>query len=326
MLRQRVDSAALQNEATIIRIGGVAAIRAIVWVRRWRVDRVAFKTKPRLSGSEGSQRSEQSYRRGAVAGSRGPSKRSHDYPGWRDCSDRSNRIGRRRRILPVRPAIMHPPTATQSAGSELGRLLRGQRMIRFSARGRNHERGERNRKGGCGRVVGLRRQIRKRGWQPAAGERQPGTSGGRVLSLLVNAFTSRQNASDVHPGQAAGDEGPPPGVTRMKNPLNLIVVTMAVAWPLASATAVEPGRAGRLVLVAGRRDRRRWGLGRSGGIDSAVRGRVRRRGDAVLRRDDRPSRPEDRPRWARHHDRGHGPGGERRRRRSGGEGGAERAA
>ena len=37
----------------------------------------------------------------------------------------------------------------------------------------------------------------------------------------------------------------------MKYPLNLIVVTMAMACPLTSATAVEPGQAGRLVLVAG---------------------------------------------------------------------------
>jgi hypothetical protein len=62
-----------------------------------------------------------------------------------------------------------------------------------------------------------------------------------------------------------------------------------------------------------RRDRRRWGPGRSGRADRAVRGRLRPRGDTVLRRTDRQPRPEDRPGRTRHDDRGHRPQGERRR-------------
>ena len=135
----------------------------------------------------------------------------------------------KRTAHPVRRAKMNPPSATKSAGVELCRLFLRQRMIRSSAGGRNDEGGERDRKGGFGRLAGLPRQTLNRGWQPAAGERLPGTSGGRVLSLLVNNSASRQNASEVHPGQAARDEGTPPGVTRMKNPLNLIIVTMAMA-------------------------------------------------------------------------------------------------
>ena len=69
--------------------------------------------------------------------------------------------------------------------------------------------------------------------------------------------------------------------------------------PAASAIADEPARAGRLVLVAG------GGPGGDGSpadqaeLDRPVRRGIRRRGDAVLRGDDRPPRPQDRPGRAR---------------------------